>query len=173
MYLNPKEVRAEVSSLKARYKCSNADLAKAVWPAKASGSSQPGAAVGRFLGAGGDFGGEEMEFYRPCALFCEKVRVFENRPKTKKRKALEEEVETTGRAPFLGLNPNKKYLMCPGQSSDFTFSLHHLYPLHLPVVVHDRATSPFPSPSRSSPLPRRRTRSCAASSPRHERPRCR
>lgn len=116
VYLTPKEVRAEVSGLKARYKCTNADLAKAVWPAKASGTSQPGAAVGRFLGAGGEFGGEEMEFYRPCALFCEKVRIFENRPKTKKRKALEEEVETTGRAPFLGLNPNKKYLMCPGMS---------------------------------------------------------
>tara|TARA_B110000305_G_scaffold236194_1_gene297132 strand:- start:16 stop:1077 length:1062 start_codon:yes stop_codon:yes gene_type:complete len=151
VYLNPKEVRAEVSSLKARYKCSNADLAKAVWPAKASGSSQPGAAVGRFLGAGGDFGGEEMEFYRPCALFCEKVRVFENRPKTKKRKALEEEVETTGRAPFLGLNPNKKYLMCPGQSSDFTFSF----------TISILSTSPssytivccFVSASRASTIP--------------------
>ena len=71
-------------------------------------------ALGRFLSQGGEFGGEEMEFYRPCALFCEKVRVFENRPKSKKRKALDEEAQATGRAPFLGLNPNKKYWMGPG-----------------------------------------------------------
>ena len=114
VYLKPKEVRAEVSALKTKYKCTNADLAKAVWPEKAAATSQPGAPVGRFLSQGGEFGGEEMEFYRPCALFCEKVRVFENRPKSKKRKALEEEAQATGRAPFLGLNPNKKYWMGPG-----------------------------------------------------------
>lgn len=114
VFLNPKEVRAEVSALKTRYKCTNADLAKAVWPEKAAATSQPGAPVGRFLQQGGDFGGEEMDFYRPCALFCEKVRVLEKRPKSKKRKALEEEAETTGRAPFLGLNPNKKYFMPMG-----------------------------------------------------------
>lgn len=114
VFLNPKEVRAEVSALKTRYKCTNADLAKAVWPEKAAATSQPGAPVGRFLQQGGDFGGEEMEFYRPCALFCEKVRVLEKRPKSKKRKALEEEVEATGRAPFLGLNPNRKYWLPPG-----------------------------------------------------------
>ena len=114
VYLNPKEVRAEVSTLKTKYKCTNADLAKAVWPEKAAATSQPGAPVGRFLAQGGEFGGEEMDFYRPCALFCEKVRVFENRPKSKKRKALQEEAQATGRAPFLGLNPNKKYWMGPG-----------------------------------------------------------
>ena len=114
VYLNPKEVRAEVSALKTRYKCTNAELAKAVWPEKAASTANPAAAVGRFLSQGGEFGGEEMDFYRPCALFCEKMRVFENRPKSKKRKALEEEAEETGRAPFLGLNPNKKYLMAPG-----------------------------------------------------------
>ena len=68
-----------------------------MWVEKAAATSQPGAPVGRFLQQGGDFGGEEMEFYHPCALFIDKVRVLEKRPKSKKRKALEEEAEASGR----------------------------------------------------------------------------
>jgi hypothetical protein len=39
--------------------------------------SQPGAPVGRFLNAAGDFGGASQDFYRPAAMFCEKMRVHE------------------------------------------------------------------------------------------------
>jgi hypothetical protein len=34
VFINPKEVRAEITALKTRYKCTNADLANAVWPEK-------------------------------------------------------------------------------------------------------------------------------------------
>lgn len=113
VYMTPKEVRAEISKLKSKYKMSNADLARAVWPTTASGTSQPGAAVGNFLNKGGEFGGEDMCFYKPCARYCEAMRVHLGLPKSKKRKQLEAET-LPGRQPFLGLNPNKKYLMAPG-----------------------------------------------------------
>jgi len=114
VFINPKEVRAEITALKTRYKCTNADLANAVWPEKTASTSQPGALVGRFRQQSGDFGGSESDFYQPCALFLERLRIYENRPKTKKRKAIELESEETGRAPFLGLNTNKKYIVPEG-----------------------------------------------------------
>ena len=113
VWMIPKEVRAEISALKRRYNFTNAELAKAC--GCADGSSQPGARAGRFLSATGDFGGESQDFYRPAAMFVEKMRVYENRPKSKKRKDLEADAEEQpGKRPFLGLNPDGKYLCMAG-----------------------------------------------------------
>jgi hypothetical protein len=57
-----------------------------------------------------------MEFYRPCALFCEKVRVLEKRPKSKKRKALEEEVEVDGPSAVPGPEPEQEVLDARGRA---------------------------------------------------------
>ena len=115
VYLTPKEVRAEISKLKTKFKMSNADLARAVWPEKAGSQTNPATAVGNFLSKVGEFGGDKMEFYKPCARWLEAMRVHLGIPKTKKRKRLDEETKP-GREPFLGINPNKKYKMCPGIS---------------------------------------------------------
>jgi|Transcript_7844 hypothetical protein len=112
VFLTPKEVRAEISELKRRYKFSNGDFAVACGVAK---GAQPGAPIGRFLAATGDFGGEQMDVYRPAAQFIEKMRVFEERPKSKKRKDLEADSEgRPGKKVFLGLNPSTKYLVMAG-----------------------------------------------------------
>ena len=113
VWMTPKEVRAEISTLKRRYKFSNAELAIAA--GCGGGSSQPGARVGRFLSATGEFGGETQDFYKPAAIFCEKMRVHENRPKSKKRKDLEADAGTQpGKKPFLGLNPDNSYWCMAG-----------------------------------------------------------
>ena len=85
-WLTPGEVRKEINDLNRRYKFSGAELARA---AECATGTQPGASVNRFLGKGGEFGGDHMECYDPLARFCEKMRIFEKRPKSNKRQALE------------------------------------------------------------------------------------
>jgi hypothetical protein len=72
-----------------------------------------------FMKASGEFGGNENQAYHPAATLAEKLRIATGKPKTKKRKALEAEMEVgagnprTG-GPNLGLDPNGKYLVLPG-----------------------------------------------------------
>ena len=111
VYLNPKEVRAGITALGKKYKFTHPQLVSAC------GLSCPSNAVGRFMNKGGEFGGREMDIYRPLALLLEKVRVQEGKPKSKKRKALEAEAASRpGKAPFLGLDPNARYLVPLGAS---------------------------------------------------------
>ena len=108
VFLNPKEVRAEISAIKRRYKCNNASIGRAVGEM----NSQPGAAVSRFLDKGGDFGGGQMEIYRPLAHFCEKFRVYENKPKSAKRIMLE--AEAGDGSPYLGHDTSRPTIFFPG-----------------------------------------------------------
>ncbi|XRB22312.1 hypothetical protein RI054_30g121630 [Pseudoscourfieldia marina] len=108
VYLTPKEVRAAITALGKKYKFTHQQLVDAF------GCTCAGNAVGRFMSKSGDFGGGEMDMYRPAALFFEKLRVHEGKPKSKKRKALEEEAQgRKDKKPFLGLDPNKKYWVMP------------------------------------------------------------
>ena len=69
--------------------------------------------------ATGDFGGRDNQAYHPAAQLVEKVRLATGKDKSKKRKALEAEMDSgicdrrTG-GPRLGLDPNGKYLMPAG-----------------------------------------------------------
>jgi len=66
--------------------------------------------ISRFLKAAGEFGGKDQEFYLLGAAFVEKLRIGTNKPKSKKRKALEEEaVHRSDKRPNLGLDPDAKY----------------------------------------------------------------
>ena len=68
-----------------------------------------------FMKASGSHGGSENQAYRPAAQLSEKLRLQAGKPKSKKRKVLEAEMDSNpGRAPFLGLDPNKKYWCMPG-----------------------------------------------------------
>jgi hypothetical protein len=126
-WLTPGEVRKEISDLNRRYKFSSVELARA---AECATGVQPGAPVNRFLAKGGEFGGDQMDCYDPLARFCEKMRIFEKRPKSNKRQALEidharrqEQLKSTpffallppsATKPFLGLDGTKKHLMPSG-----------------------------------------------------------
>lgn len=129
-WLTPSEVRKELADLGRRYQFSGVELARA---AECATGTQPGAMVNRFLGKGGEFGGDQMECYDPLARFCEKMRIFEKRPKSNKRQALEidhalrqermkslysciasEMWPPAAKKPFLGLNGAKKQLMFSG-----------------------------------------------------------
>jgi len=130
-WLTPGEVRKEINDLNRRYKFSGAELARA---AECATGTQPGASVNRFLGKGGEFGGDHMECYEPLARFCEKMRIFEKRPKSNKRQALEIEharrmeslksmpifarflarLPPSARKPFLGLNGSNAHIMPSG-----------------------------------------------------------
>lgn len=126
-WLTPGEVRKEISDLNRRYKFSSVELARA---AECATGVQPGAPVNRFLAKGGEFGGDQMDCYDPLARFCEKMRIFEKRPKSNKRQALEidharrqeqlksmplfELLPPSATKPFLGLDGTKKHLMPSG-----------------------------------------------------------
>ena len=109
LFLTPKEIRAEISAIKRRYKCNNASIGRAA----GESGSQPGAAVSRFCDKGGDFGGSAMDVYAPLAHLCEKLRVYENRPKSAKRMMLEAEAGENGRV-FLGHDTSRPTIFCPG-----------------------------------------------------------
>ena len=126
-WLTPGEVRKEINDLNRRYKFSGAELARA---AECATGTQPGASVNRFLGKGGEFGGDHMECYDPLARFCEKMRIFEKRPKSNKRQALEIDharqmerlksmpifarLPPSAKKPFLGLNGSNAHIMPSG-----------------------------------------------------------
>ena len=100
VFLTPIEVRKEIQRVLATYKCSQSDIAKAA-------GAPNGGAVSRFMAKGGEFGGKDMDFYEAGAEFLEKLRIKENKPKSKKRKAIEAETRP-GKKPFLGHDPNQK-----------------------------------------------------------------
>ena len=54
--------------------------------------SVEGQAVGRFLNATGE-SGDQKQIYTPLAHFVEKMRIYEKRPKSQKRKQLEKDAE--------------------------------------------------------------------------------
>jgi len=102
IYLTPQEVRKELSSLMSTYACTQGSIAKAVGAVNAN-------AMSRFMSAGGEFGGRDMDFYDLAALYLEKLRVKLNKPKSKKRKAIEAEVaQNPGKRPFLGVDTSQK-----------------------------------------------------------------
>jgi len=100
IYLTPQEVRKELSSLCGSYACTQADIAKAAGAPNANSMS-------RFMSAGGEFGGQDQDFYSMAALYVEKMRVHLGKPKSKKRKALEQE-QQPGKRPFLGVDVAQK-----------------------------------------------------------------
>lgn len=126
-WLTPAEVRKEIDKMRATYKFSVAKLAAA---AEYTRGTQPGQMISRFLGQGGNFGGHKMDCYDYLARFCEKMRIYEKRPKTEKRLMLEvdhverlKKLESLGsvfmndprrRKPFLGIAENERVIMCPG-----------------------------------------------------------
>ena len=126
-WLTPAEVRREIDKMRATYKFSVAKLAAA---AEYTRGTQPGQMISRFLGQGGNFGGHKMDCYDYLARFCEKMRIYEKRPKTEKRLMLEvdhverlKKLERLGsvfmndprhRKPFLGIAENERVIMCPG-----------------------------------------------------------
>jgi len=59
------------------------------------------------MSKGGEFGGKDQDFYEDAAVFVEKLRIKQNKPKSKKRKSLEEEVQP-GKRPFLGVDITQK-----------------------------------------------------------------
>ena len=67
-----------------------------------------------FMKAAGDFGGSENQAYHPAAALAEKLRIAADKPKSKKRKAIEAEADASGARPRLGLDPNGKYWAMPG-----------------------------------------------------------
>ncbi|XRB02461.1 hypothetical protein NFJ02_14g18150 [Pycnococcus provasolii] len=98
VYQIPEEVRMEIFELRTKFKFSNAELAAAVGR---SGGANPGQAVGRFLNATGE-SGDQKQIYTPLAHFVEKMRIYEKRPKSQKRKQLEKDAERRpGKKPLL------------------------------------------------------------------------
>ena len=98
VYQIPEEVRMEIFELRTKFKFSNAELAAAVGR---TGGANPGQAVNRFLNATGGIG-ENMNIYTPLAHFVEKMRIYEKRPKSQKRKQLEKDAERRpGKKPLL------------------------------------------------------------------------
>ena len=100
IYLTPQEVRKELSNLSGTYACTQADIAKAAGAPNAN-------AMSRFMSAGGEFGGQDQDFYSMAARYVEKLRVQLGKPKSKKRKALEQE-QQPGKRPFLGVDTSQK-----------------------------------------------------------------
>jgi len=111
VFLTPKEVRAEISALKRKFKFNNTELGRACAHHQ---TVQPGAPVSRFLASGGDFGGQKMDIYVPLVHFVEKMRVHENRPKSAKRVALELETAPFS-SPFLGFDPKNPGIHFAGE----------------------------------------------------------
>jgi hypothetical protein len=100
-------VRKSLRTALSTYKTSVAELARL--------AGVPYQSFNNFMKASGSHGGSENQAYRPAAKLSEKLRVKTAKAKTKKRKALEAEMDANpGRAPFLGLDPNKKYWALPG-----------------------------------------------------------
>ena len=98
VYQIPEEVRMEIFEIRTKFKFSNAELAAAVGR---TGGANPGQAVNRFLNATGGIG-ENMNIYTPLAHFVEKMRIYEKRPKSQKRKQLEKDAERRpGKKPLL------------------------------------------------------------------------
>jgi hypothetical protein len=120
VWLTPAEVRAEVSALRRIRAFTNADLARAVLGDAFTQSRYQ--LVGKFLNTGGEFGGANQDVYAPMARYVEKCRVALGKPKSKKRVALEAETKP-GRQPFLGSDPNRKYL-APASAKLFLKKYH-------------------------------------------------
>ena len=107
VFETPGEVRKSLRAALSTYKTSVAELARL--------AGVPYQSFNNFMKASGSHGGSENQAYRPAAKLSEKLRVKTAKAKTKKRKALEAEMDANpGRAPFLGLDPNKKYWALPG-----------------------------------------------------------
>ena len=87
--------------------------------ALARAAEVPYQSFNNFMKATGDFGGRDNQAYAPAAALVERLRIATGKPKSKKRKALEAEVEEgvvdrrTG-GPKLGLDPHGKYLTFGG-----------------------------------------------------------
>ena len=108
VYQTPGEVRKELRTVLQKYDASVASLARA--------ADVPYQSFNNFMKATGDFGGRDNQAYQPAATLVEKLRIATGKPKSKKRTALEAEMDEgivdrrTG-GPRLGLDPNKKYLV--------------------------------------------------------------
>jgi hypothetical protein len=112
-YQTPAEVRKELQAYLQKHTGSVATLARA--------AEVPYQSFNNFMKAKGDFGGRDNMSYHPAAELVEKLRVATDKPKSKKRKALEAEMDAgivdrrTG-GPKLGLDPSKKYIVPAGMS---------------------------------------------------------
>ena len=108
VFQTPAEVRKDLRNVLQKYDASVASLARA--------ASMPYQSFNNFMKATGDFGGRDNQCYHPAAELVEKLRLATGKDKSKKRKALEAEMDSgivdrrTG-GPKLGLDPTKKYLM--------------------------------------------------------------
>ena len=110
-YLTPAEVRKELRAALQKYDASVATLARA--------ASMPYQSFNNFMKASGDFGGRDNQCYHPAADLVERLRLATGKAKSKKRKALEAEVDagivdSRSGGPKLGLDPHGKYWMPVG-----------------------------------------------------------
>jgi hypothetical protein len=101
IFLTPIEVRKGLQQVQKDFACNDTQLARVVGAPNAN-------AVSRFLCAGGEFGGQEQDMYRLGATFLEKLRVHLNKPKSKKRRAIEADTPA-GKRPFLGVDSTQKF----------------------------------------------------------------
>ena len=82
-------------------------------------ASMPYQSFNNFMKASGDFGGRDNQCYHPAADLVERLRLATGKAKSKKRKALEAEVDagivdSRSGGPKLGLDPHGKYWMPVG-----------------------------------------------------------
>jgi hypothetical protein len=102
IFLKPTEVRKGLQQVQYKYACTDAQLARACGAPNAN-------AIGRFMNAGGEFVGKDQDMYPLGARFLEKLRVFHQMPKSKKRKAIESDPRPRrGNQPFLGIDLTQK-----------------------------------------------------------------
>lgn len=84
-YQTPAEVRKELRAVLSKYDSSVAALARA--------ADVPYQSFNNFMKATGDFGGRDNQAYHPAAEIVERLRLATGKEKSKKRKALEAEME--------------------------------------------------------------------------------
>lgn len=111
VWQTPGEVRKELRTIMTKYDVSVSSLARA--------QGLPYQSLLKFTQASDEWAASGNQCYPSAAAIVEKVRLVEGRPKSAKRKALEQEVasgETDRRSggPNLGMDPNGKYWMMPG-----------------------------------------------------------
>ena len=116
-FQTPHEVRKDLRSALQKFDSSVAALARA--------ADVPYQSFNNFMKATGEFGGRDNQAYHPAAQLVERLRLATGKEKSKKRKALEAEMDDgivdrhTG-GPKLGLDPNGKYLVPAGMPLFFT-----------------------------------------------------
>lgn len=112
LYLTPGETRKELRSFLQKYAGSIAELGRL--------AGVPVQSFNKFMNDAGEFGGQGNQAYGPAATLVERFRIATGGAKSKKRKALEDEVSrgivNSDGGPRLGLDPHGKYLAPAGAS---------------------------------------------------------